>query len=156
MSDANSLIMGSSLPSCAFHEIGVAHEGTIAALDVMQARVFGKPDVLDFWKDGQPKMQAVITLKTDERDPEIDNDNGLRRLFVSSKNMRNAIAGAVKKCGASGLAVGGTLGVKYIRDDPDGKNKANLPKVYGAKYDPPPPGADTFEEPEEDYGEEVF
>lgn len=148
MSDANSLIMGSSIPSCGFLEVGALHEGTITALDTMQQRVFGtnEPAV---WKDGSPKMQAVITLKTQEQDAEVENDNGMRRLYVSSKGMREAIAGAVKKAGADGLAPGGTLGVKYLRNG-EGQNAQNPPKVYGAKYEPPPPGSE-YSEPEDDY-----
>jgi len=146
MSDANALIMRGTVPSATFHEIGTIHEGVITNLDVMQARKFGTKD-LDFWPDGSPKMQAVITLKTAERDPEIDNDNGMRALYVSSKGLREAIAQAVKKAGAEGLAVGGSLGVKYTRDG-DRTGGANAPKVYGAKYEPPPPG-EQYDEPDD-------
>jgi len=156
--DANALLMGNSIPSCTFHEIGVTHEGTITALDVKQARKFGTQDP-DFWPDGQPKMQVVVTMQTTENDPEVENDNGMRRLYVASKGMKAAITGAVKKAGATGLAVGGTLGVRYTRDDPEGKNPANLPKMYGVKYEPPPPGSEYAEPEAEDYseyGEEPF
>lgn len=159
MTDVNSLIMGNSIPSCRFPrtEVGrIAHEGTIVALDVMQARNYatGEPD---FWKDGQPKMQAVLTIQTQERDAEIENDNGVRRLFVSSKGMKDAISAAVKKAGKTKIDVGGTIGVKYLRDDPEGKNPDNLPKIYGAKYEPPPAGSEFVEpEPDDEYGEEPF
>ncbi len=149
MSDANGLIMGSSIPSATFNEIGTVHEGVITALDVMQAREFGTTK-LAFWSDGQPKMQAVVTIRTQERDQEIENDNGVRRLYVSSKGMREAIAAAVKKAGATGLAVGGTLGVKYTRNG-EGKNPQNPPKVYGAKYESPP--ADYNDEHDDGYDE---
>jgi hypothetical protein len=154
--DANALIMGNSIPSATFLEIGAVHEGTILGLDVKQAKKFGTQD-LDFWPDGQPKMQAVVTLRTNERDAEIENDNGARRLYVGSKGMKDAIAAAVKKAGADGLAVGGTLGVKYVRNG-EGKNASNPPKVYGAKYEPPPPAEDYQEAPEDlsEYSEEPF
>ena len=156
MADANSLIMGSSIPPARFHEIGAVHEGLITALDVMQAREFGTTK-LAFWSDGEPKMQAVVTLKTTERDDEIDNDNGMRRIYVSSKGMREAISAAVKKSGADGLAVGGTLGVKYVRNG-EGKNAQNPPKVYGAKYEAPPAGSEYVEADDDysDYSPEPF
>jgi len=154
MTDANSLIMGSSIPSATFNEIGAVYEGTITALDVMQARDFATHEPA-FWKDGSPKMQAVVTLKTSERDPEIENDNGMRRLYVSSKGMREVIAAAVKKAGADGLAVGGTLGVKYVRNG-EGQNKSNPPRLYGAKYEPPPPGSEYEEPPADEYDEGAF
>lgn len=150
MTDANTLIMGNSMPSCTFLEVGTVHEGTILALDAKQARKFQSQE-LDVWPDGQPKMQAVVTLQTQERDPEVENDNGMRRLYVASKGMRGAIAAAVKKAGCTGLAIGGTLGVRYVRDDPDGKNKQNLPKVYGVKYEPPPAGSEYVEPAPEDF-----
>lgn len=150
MSDANSLIMGSSIPSATFLELGTVHEGVITNLEVRQAREFGtsKPAT---WPDGQPKMQAVITLRTQERNPEIENDNGVRNLYVSSKGMKDAIAAAVKRAGAEGLAVGGTLGVKYTKNG-EGANSANPPKVYGAKYEAPTVDAG-YDEPSDDYAE---
>lgn len=156
MTDANSLIMGAG-PSAKFLEVGAKHVGVITALDTQHARKFGTQDP-DFWPDGRAKMQAVITLKTEERDPEISGDNGVRRLFVSSKGMREAIAHAVKKSGASGLAVGGTLKIKYTRNG-EGKNAANPPKVYAAEYEPPPAGhGDDLDDPGEydDYSDEPF
>ena len=48
---------------------------------------------------------------------------------------------AVKKAGAKGLEVGGTLAVKYVKDG-EKKNKAfNAPKLYAAKYEAPDPMA---------------
>src|SRR5689334_18604665 len=99
--DANALIMRGSIPSATFPEVGTVHEGVITGLGTMQAREFGtqKPAT---WPDGEPKMQAVITLRTQEHDPALENDNGVRNLYVSSKGMRDAIAAAVKKAGAEG------------------------------------------------------
>lgn len=154
MTDANSLIMGSSIPSATFIEIGTVHEGTIAGLNVQQARVFGKQE-LAFWPDGQPKMQAVVTIRTQERDESIENDNGVRRLYVSSKGMKDAIAAAIKKAGADGLAVGGTLGIKYVRNG-EGQNAANPPKVYAAKYEPPPAHHDDAPDDYSEFSEEHF
>lgn len=158
MSDANALIMGNSVPSATFKQPGIEHKGIITALDTMQVRNF-KTKLPETWDDGNPKMQAVITLRTDERDESIENDNGVRRLFVGSKGMREAIAAAVKKSGAPGLAVGGKIGVKFTREA-EGENGLNPSKVYAAKYEPPPAGAvdDEYEEPGEydDYGEEPF
>jgi hypothetical protein len=155
MTDANGLIMRGTVPSATFHDVGATHEGVITNLDVMQARKFGTTD-LDYWPDGSAKMQAVVTIKTQERDPEIENDNGMRNLYVSSKGMREAIAAAVKKAGAEGLAVGGTLGVKYTRDGERGKSP-QPPKVYGAKYEPPPPG-EQYDEPDDmsEYSDDPF
>lgn len=156
--DANALIMGSSVPSASFKQPGTEHKGTITALDTMQVRNF-KTKLPETWDDGNPKMQAVITIRTDVRDPQIENDNGVRRIFVGSKGMREAIAAAVKKSDATELKVGGKIGVKYTRDGDENENGLNPPKVYAAKYEPPPAAVadDDGESGEyDDYGEEPF
>ncbi|ASR85076.1 hypothetical protein SEA_PHELPSODU_67 [Mycobacterium phage PhelpsODU] len=91
------------------------------------------------WKDGSPRMQLVVTVQTDLNDPEIEDDDGLRRLFVKGE-MRKAVQKAVIAAGAKGLDVGGQLFVTYIGD---GEKKGNLsaPKLYRAEYTKPAAGA---------------
>ncbi|ARQ95507.1 hypothetical protein I5G81_gp68 [Mycobacterium phage Shandong1] len=91
------------------------------------------------WKDGSPRMQLVVTVQTDLNDPEIEDDDGLRRLFVKGE-MRKAVQKAVIAAGAKGLDVGGELHVTYVGD---GEKKGNLtpPKLYTAKYTKPAAGA---------------
>lgn len=157
MSDASALIMGSGAPSATFHTPGTEHKGVITNLETMQVRNF-KTKLPETWDDGNPKMQAVITLQTDERDPQIENDDGVRKLYVSSKGMREAIAGAVRKAGAREVTVGGKLAVTFTREG-ESENGLNPPKVYAAAYKPPP--APTHDEAGEtgeydDYSEEPF
>lgn len=136
MSDASSLIMGSGAPSATFREVGTEHKGVVTALETMQVRNF-KTKLPETWDDGNPKMQAVLTLQTDERDPQIENDNGVRKLYVSSKGMREAIAAAVRKAGSSQVLVGGKIAVRFTREG-ESESGLNPPKVYAAKYEPPP------------------
>ncbi|AEK09876.1 hypothetical protein FGG30_gp066 [Mycobacterium phage Pixie] len=91
------------------------------------------------WKDGSPRMQLVVTVQTDLNDPEIEDDDGMRRLFVKGE-MRKAVQKAVIAAGAKGLDVGGELFVTYVGD---GEKKGNLtpPKLYSATYKKPAPGA---------------
>jgi hypothetical protein len=87
--------------------------------------------------------QLVITLQTNERDPDIEDDKGIRKLYVSgskkaeSKSMTAAIGGAVKAAKANGLEVGGKLTVTYIADGTPPKKGYNAPKQYAASYEPP-------------------
>lgn len=139
---ANDLIMGGGSPAAKFPEIGTIVRGEIIDTAVTQQRDFATGD-LKFWKDGNPAMQAVITLQTDQRDPiEIADDNGQRRLFVSSKNMREAIRDAVRKVGGSHLEVGGQLAVQY-HGDGQAERGMNPPKLYKAEYKPAPQGVAT-------------
>lgn len=39
----------------------------------------------EFWPDGRPKMQLVLDLQTNERDPEDPTDDGVRTLYVKNQ-----------------------------------------------------------------------
>jgi hypothetical protein len=148
--DVNNFFMGNSAPSLSFLELGTVHEGRITHMTMVQARdmVTKEPKV---WPDGNPKMQAIITLQTDERESQVEHDTGMRRLFVGSGGMRAAITAAIKNAHADGLRVGGLLGVKYVRDGDATSPGLNPPKVYAAKYEPP--AVDEYTEDAPDLGE---
>ena len=138
---ASDLIMGGGgAPSAKFPTVGTVIKGEIVDTAITQQRDFatGEPK---FWKDGNPAMQAVVTVQTDQRDPEIDDDDGQRRLFVSSKSMREAIRDAVRAVGRSHLEVGGKLAVQYTGDG-QAERGMNPPKLYAAKYEAPAGGID--------------
>lgn len=124
----------SGSPSCRFTNIGDTHVGKIVTFEESQQKDIqtGAPK---FWPDGNPCQMLVITLATDERDAEIDDDDGQRRLYVNKPSgMFVAIKAAV---GKNKFAAGGTLAIKYVKN---GKPKAagfSPPKEYAAKYTPP-------------------
>ncbi|MEV7875177.1 hypothetical protein [Microbacterium sp. NPDC089188] len=89
----------------------------------------------DFWPNGDPKMQILVDLKTDQRADA--SDDGERTLYVASKNMKRAIGEAIRAAGASDIAPGGTLTVQYLGNDPASKNPANPAKMYAATYTAP-------------------
>lgn len=134
--DVNSFLNAQGVPSAKFPTIGTAVKGTIEHLEVSQQRDFtsGEPK---FYDDGKPMNQLVITLATDDRDPEIESDDGTRRLFVKGQ-MLTAVRGAVKASGAQ-LLEGGTLAVKYVGDKAAEKRGMNPAKQYEAAYKPPTP-----------------
>jgi hypothetical protein len=122
-------------PSAKFPTVGTTIKGTIETAVVSQQQDFttGEPKV---WKDGNPAMQIVVTLATDERDAEIENDDGTRRLFVKGQ-MLSALKDALKTAGVKTLEVGGTLAVQYKSDGERSDPKFNPPKVYVAQYKAP-------------------
>jgi hypothetical protein len=136
---ANDLIMGSGAPSAKFPTVGTKYVGEVVATDTGQQRDF-KSGELKFWPDCNPMMQAIITLQTDDRDPEITDDDGRRRLFVSSRNMREAIKDAIVKAGARIIEPGGKLAVQYTGDG-EAQGAGNPPKLYVAQYKRPEPQA---------------
>lgn len=157
MSDEVDQFFLGGAPSLSFLEIGMTHEGRIIHKAMIQARDIAtkEPKV---WPDGNPVMQAVITMQTDDRDTTIENDDGVRRLFVGSGGMRNAIAAAIKKSGGNGLQVGGRLGIRYTKNGEATTKGFNPPKIYAAKYEAPPQSTDDYEEPPvgEEFSEEPF
>lgn len=81
----------------------------------------------------RPKWQLVITLQTKWRDPEIEGDDGKRRIFAKYK-MLDAISDAVNEVGAPGVEVGGYL--KVVHDDiiaPESKARSAT-KLFSATY----------------------
>lgn len=141
--EVNDFLMSGGRPSAKFPTVGATVRGTVVDATVEQQRDFQSGE-LKFWKDGKPMNQAVVTVQTDERDPDIEDDDGQRRLFVRGQ-MQAAVRDAVRKSGAGRLEVGGTLVVKYIRDEPAKTRGFNPSKVYEAAYKPPAStGVDEF------------
>jgi hypothetical protein len=134
--DPNAFLMGGGVPSAKFEQVGDTLSGTIAnPPQVRQQTDFttGKPL---FWdSDGSPRMQLVVQVQTTQRDPQRPDDDGVRGLYVKGQ-MQVAVRDAVRKAGASGLEVGGTLTVSFIGHGAS-KNGGQPPKNYAATYQAP-------------------
>jgi hypothetical protein len=131
--DASDFFSGGS-PSCKFNTIGDMHRGTILSFEKAQQKdiATGEPKT---WPDGNPRMMLVVTLQTTERDPDNDDDDGTRRLYV---NQPGGIFSAIKKAlGANKFLPGGTLAVKYTKNGKPTRAGYNAPKEYMAHYVPP-------------------
>lgn len=160
MNDENSFLLGSeSVPSASFLTKGTTHEGEILDLKMRQ-QLDIKTRKPMFWDNGDPKMQLVVTLQTEEIDDEIEDDDGRRRLYVKFK-LRDAIAEAVREADAidSGLEVGGWLSVTFTGQDKPTKRGYSGVKNYEAAYEAPDPNAAsnaylTSDDPEDDPVEE--
>lgn len=137
---ANDFLMGESVPSAKFPQIGATVTGTICEPPVVQQQRDYTTGELKFWSDGNPMMQLVVTLQTTERDPDIVDDDGRRRVYVRGQ-LKKAVQRAVKATGAPGLEVGGQLTVTYARDGQPTNPRFNPPKEYTATYHPPAAGA---------------
>jgi hypothetical protein len=105
-----------------------------------------------FWKDGNPMWALVVTLQTQERNPQDPQDTGVRRLFIQS-GLRAAVQQALDKARAS-MTVGGQLWVRWVGEKPNNSG-GNPTKVYEAHYVPGTPGGQAtefFSQPEPDPG----
>ena len=132
--DPNDVLFPSSVPTAKFDQIGDTVEGTI--LDVVsQQQTDIKTGDLLFWKDRRPRMQLVVTLLTKENDPDIEDDDGRRRLFVKADMMR-AVREAITHAGKRKIKVGAHLAVRYASDGIAPQKGLSKPKVYQAVYTP--------------------
>lgn len=144
--DANEWLMSSGVRSASFLQIGAQVSGFICGTpEMQQQRDFDTGD-LKFWSDGKPMMQMRVVLQTEERDPEVEEDDGRRAIYVRA-NMATAVRQAVTTAGATGLQVGGKLLVKYMADDKPSRKGLNGAKLYTAKYRPPAPEPVAVPEP---------
>jgi hypothetical protein len=135
LDDANEFLLAGGVTSAKFEAIGAMVSGTICRKpEVQQQREIdtGKPK---FWDDGKPRQQIVVHLQTSARDPAVEDDDGIRALYVRG-NMLRAVREAVRKAGAT-LTVGGVLAVTYTGDGEQKNRGFNAPKLYSATYAPP-------------------
>lgn len=125
-------LFDSSSKGVKFDTVGATITGTVKSSPrERQQTKFGSQEP-DFWPNGDPKMQILVDLQTDQRADM--NDDGARTLYVASSNMKRAISDAIRTAGASDLEPGGTLTVQYVGNDPASKNPANPAKMYAAQY----------------------
>lgn len=133
--DANDVLFGSGIPAARFTSPGDTYAGPIVKLEAVQARKFkdGKPtDELDVWPNGEPKMQAVATLRTDHRDASDPSDDGQRKLYIASRDLQAKVRDAVRQAGKRKLDVGDFLQVTYTGDE---KTESGLyAKVYEVTF----------------------
>jgi hypothetical protein len=135
LTDPNVFLMGGGVKSAAFPTVGTAVSGRIVRAPEVRQQTTpeGQPKTFD---NGDPMMQLIVQIATDERDPQNVEDDGVRGVYIKS-NMLNAVRDAVRKTGAKGLEVGGTLTVTYIGDGEKKRAAHSAPKLYTASYAPP-------------------
>lgn len=149
--EVTDFLMGGGIPSASFKH-PARYEGEILDMQMRQRRSLDTGELMT-WKDGSPQMQLVITLQTDEDDPEIEDDDGKRNVYAYDR-MRDAIRDAVKAAKAPKLEIGGWLAVEWEGKEDKPKVKGhNGRKWYVAEYEPPDP-ADFIDEDDPDEDEE--
>lgn len=126
--DPNSLLNGKSVPSISFKDakVGDAYTGTITALETAQVRNYesGEPE---FWEDGNPKLQIVVTLATTYGDGV--EDDGERKVYLFGQKLQAAKA-ALKEAGLQKLEIGSSFTITYSGTKPSSNKKYNDVKLY--------------------------
>jgi hypothetical protein len=143
--DPSTLLMGGGTRSAKFEHPGDKISGEILSVETKQQTDLkdGSPK---FWDNGDPMWQVVVTLQTEQRDPDDADDDGKRAIYVKGSmkyaSTAKAIADAVRTAGAKTLEVGGTLAVAYTGDGEATSRGFNPPKLYSAAYKAPVAGVD--------------
>ena len=129
---ATRFLMGSGGATAKFTETGDSVEGVIVDLEERQQTDFTSNEPL-VWETGEPRMQLVITLLTEEKEDE--DDDSLRKLYVKA-NMKRAVQQAVIKSGSRTIKEGGVLSVTFTGIDKPKRKGLNGAKLYQASYEP--------------------
>lgn len=139
--DVNDFLLAGGVASAKFDQPGTAVGGPITHLEKQQQRDMdtGKPKV---WDDGKPREQIVIHVQTPLRDPAVNDDDGVRALYVRGE-MLKAVRAALRESGTR-LETGGTLVVAYTGDGERTRAGFNPPKLYAARYTPPASSVDAL------------
>ena len=93
-------------------------------------------------KTGKPRMERVFTLITDLRDPEVDDDKGIRKLGAN-EGAYFAILDAPKESKAT-AEIGDTVEIKVTADPPTSTSQAE----YKARWSKGPGVPDWYEQPQ--------
>lgn len=136
-SDANALLSGPKQPIAKFEKIGDVVTGTLVDAEV--APVTDPMGNVQYDKNNNPKQQVIYTLQTDERDPEIEDDDGQRRLFAKWA-IQKAISTCLAEAGLAkaGLQEGGKLTITFSATQKASQRGYQDIKLYTAAYEPPP------------------
>lgn len=119
---------------------GAAAEGEVLDTRAQQARKFmgpGKPPGdPEKWDDGNPKMQLVVTLQTNERDPQDSEDSGVRDVYLNTwgDTFRN-VQKAMRPFGGV-IEDGGHVRIPWL----SGAGVSGDGRVLGFEYSPPAKG----------------
>lgn len=120
---------GSGAAAAKFDQIGDKFAGVIVdEPQVVQQRNYDT-DEPEFWSDGQPKMQVVLTVREDGTEEE-------RRLFVKA-GLQKAFKDALRRAGQRAPQLGAHVTVTYSGDGEQKNRKFKPPKLYTVVYVPP-------------------
>jgi hypothetical protein len=156
MSTEAAAYLAGGAPSAKFDKPGDKIKGIVLASELAPQTDIKTKKAL-YWDEERtrPKMQVIVTLQTDERDPEVAGDDGARRVYIKG-HMEQAMRQAIAAVGWRGKPLeGGELGVKYVKDGIPPERGFNPPKEYIVIFTPPANQAAAAFDEDEEFGEPI-
>lgn len=126
--------------SLSFLSIGDSHTLTVTGKEVRQKLDDdGQPAT---WSDGNPIWQIILTGETGYRSPDIEDDDGVRYLYIegslkrSSKSKMAAFAAALEAAGIDSVELGGKLTITYVGngEKTSADPRKSAPKQFEATF----------------------
>lgn len=120
-----------------FETVGETHAGEIVSIDTRQVNDYetGTPE---FWQDGRPKQQIVVTFDTGS--PDGPDDDGHRNLYIKGwGDQLRAFRDAARRLGRN-PQVGDRITATYVADGEKKNPRFNAPKLYQYDIEPGTPG----------------
>ena len=120
-----------------FDTVGETHTGEIISIDTRQVNDYetGTPE---FWQDGRPKQQIVVTFDTGKQ--EGPDDDGHRNLYIKGwGDQLRAFRDAARRLGRN-PQVGDRITATYVADGEKKNPRFNAPKLYQYDIEPGTPG----------------
>lgn len=133
MSNIDDLLLGGGAAGkgMKFDQPGKSYGGTVVSVEVRPYTDLktGKPE---FWDDdpNQPKQQLAIGIQTDERNPEIQDDDGVRYDYVKMWGKQKAALRVAAQAAGGSPAVGDFYSVKFVGEEPSKTRGFNPTKLY--------------------------
>lgn len=139
---AEEVLMGGGRPAARFDNVGDVAGGKIVTQPQTHREHelkwdgsrYVKGDPKSF-QSGDPIYGLTVDVQTSQRSG--PDDDGVRRIWIEGKRLKEAVRSAVREAGAQRLEVGGELWVKYTGDGEPASPQASPPKLWDAKYTAP-------------------
>lgn len=105
--------------------------GQVHVYDSINQRPTNQPD---YWQDGSPKVQVIVTIDTGTRDPSVEDDDGRRSVYIKGWGLqKRAWLNAVRAAGlrkSSDVKPGDRFTATFTGYDPNSKNPNNPAKMF--------------------------
>lgn len=134
--DADALLFGGGSPAAALTNIGDSVEGYVVGKRTRQA-TDPKTKELKFWKSGDPVIELIVDLRTNQRDPERLNDDGVRTVYFKEA-WKKTLAQVLRSSGETGtLPFESWIRITRSHDEPNKSGSGNPSKHVKIEYRSP-------------------